>query len=202
MPPEDLMTTHRFKTVCAIALQIGALMFLGAAPAHAQGFISPTIGWDFGEDSKCPEINDCKDKNLNVGVGIGAMGNVLGFEAEFGYAKDFFGNGPGFDSSMLTLMGNVMLIPKLGGFRPYVLTGLGLIKSHVDLTPESVFSTDENHFGWDLGGGVIILFGDHVGIRGDLRYFHSFQDLKLLDVNLGGANLDWGRASGGMVFKF
>jgi opacity protein-like surface antigen len=189
-------------TACFIALYAGALMVLSAAPARAQGFISPTIGWDFGEDSKCPEIDECKDKNLNVGVGVGTMGNVFGFELEFGYAKDFFGSGPGFDSSMLTLMGNVMLIPNLGPFRPYALTGFGLIKSHVELTPESVFSNDENHFGWDVGGGLMILFGDHVGVRGDLRYFHSFKDLELLDIDLGGAKLDWGRASGGLVFKF
>lgn len=196
------MTTIRFKSVCAIALQVGAFMFLSAVPARAQGFISPTLGWDFGEDSKCPEIDECEDKNLNFGVGVGTMGNVFGFELEFGYAQDFFGSAPGFDSSMLTLMGNVMLIPKLGPFRPYALTGLGLIKSNVEFTPESVFSTDENHFGWDVGGGLMILFGEHVGIRGDLRYFHSFKDLELLDFDLGGAKLDWGRASGGLVFKF
>ena len=112
------------------------------------------------------------------------------------------GTAPALSSSVLTLMSNVMLVPNLGPVRPYVLAGIGLIKTHVDLTTASVFTTDNNNLGWDVGGGLILLVGDHVGVRGDLRYFHSFQDLTVLGITLGDSKLNYGRASVGVILKF
>jgi opacity protein-like surface antigen len=175
-----------------------------AAPARAQGFISPHVGYDFGGDARCRVLAvNCKDKGLNYGVSFGAMGNIFGFEEELAYAKDFFGETPGLDSSVLTLMSNAMLIPNLGPFRPYVLAGVGLIKTHIELTPTDIFSVDNNHFGWDVGGGLMILFGGHFGVRGDLRYFHSFQNFDVAGFQLNGdEKIDFGRAAGAFVFKF
>jgi hypothetical protein len=39
-------------------------------------------------------------------------------------------------------------------------------------------------------------------VRGDLRYFHSFQDLTVLGFTLSNAKLNYGRASAGVVLKF
>lgn len=195
------MTTTARKLFALTGL---ALFFTLAAASdlRAQGFISPLVGFNFGGDSGCPSVTDCDDKRVNVGVAVGTLGSVLGFETEFGYAKDFFGSGPGFESSVLTVMGNVMLVPATGPIRPYALVGLGLMKSHVEFTPESVLTSDNNDFGWDIGGGVFIFFGDHVGVRGDLRYFHSFQDLEVLGLTFGDTKLDFGRAAGALVLKF
>lgn len=195
------MKPHRRASILRISL--AALFIAGAAAdARAQSFLSPFIGFNFGGDAACPEITDCEDKRLNAGVAIGRMGSVLGFETDFGYAKDFFGSAPGFESSVLTLTGNVMLVPDLGPVRPYALVGLGLIKTHVELTPDSLLTTDNNELGWNVGGGAFIFFGDHVGVRGDVRYFHSFEDLEILGITLGDTNLDFGRASAALVFKF
>jgi opacity protein-like surface antigen len=196
------MTSVGLKRVLIVVLHVAVIALCGSVEARAQGFISPMIGFDFGDDSQCPEVDDCEDKNLNVSFGLGVMGDIFGFEEEFSYAQDFFGSAPGFENSVLTLMSNVMLVPNLGPFRPYALIGAGLIKTNVEFTPGSILNIDNNHFGWDVGGGLIILFGDHFGIRGDLRYFHSFRDLEVLDFDLGGTKLDFGRASGGFVFKF
>jgi len=173
-----------------------------ATPARAEGFISPLIGFDFGGDSGCPNLNNCQDKKINVSVSFGVMGNVFGFEEEVAYAPNFFGDAPGLSTSVLTLMSNVMLVPNLGPVRPYVLAGIGLIKTHVELTPTSVLTTDNNNLGWDVGGGLILLVGDHVGVRGDLRYFHSFQDLTVLGITLGDSKINYGRASVGVILKF
>jgi opacity protein-like surface antigen len=189
------------RTVQIWVLAIGLTLGL-AHEAHAQGFISPFIGYDFGGDASCPHITNCQDKKLNAGVAIGSLGSILGFEEELGYAKDFFGNAPGLSSSVLTLMSNLMVVPAIGPVHPYVLGGVGLIKSHVELTTASIFTTDNNNFGWDLGGGVILLFGGHLGIRGDIRHFHSFQDLKVLGFTIGNSKLNFGRASAGLVVKF
>ena len=42
----------------------------------------------------------------------------------------------------------------------------------------------------------------HFGVRGDLRYFHAFQDLEILGIPIADTKLDFGRLSGGVVFKF
>lgn len=183
--------------VCTVALVLGS-----ASAARAQGFISPFIGYNFGGDAGCPEINGCQDKNLNLGVGVGTLGNIFGAELEFGYAKSFFGEVPGLTSNVLTLMGNAMLAPKFGPVRPYVLAGLGLIKAHAELTGAGLLETDNNQFGWDVGGGLMGFFGEHVGIRGDIRYFHAFQELPFIGFAISGQKLDFGRATAGLVFKF
>ena len=179
-----------------------SLLALAAPNAQAQGFISPLIGYDFGGDAGCPKITNCQDKKLNVGVALGAMGSVLGFEEEFAYAKNFFGDAPNLSSSVLTVMSNLMIVPAIGPVRPYVLAGIGLIKTHVDFTTASIFTSDNNNLGWDVGGGLMIFPVPHVGVRGDIRYMHSFQDLKTLGFTLGDTKLNFGRASAAVVFTF
>ena len=44
------------------------------------------------------------------------------------------------------------------------------------------------------------MFGSHVGIRGDLRHFHTLQDMDLLIFK--GQKLDFWRASAGLVLGF
>ncbi len=188
-----------------LVLGVVAVGLLGAAAdARAQGFISPMFGVDFGGDSGCPKLTnfDCTEKKTNISVGAGVLGTILGVEAEVAYAPDFFGQGTGLSSSVLTLMGNVMLAPKIGPVRPYALVGVGLIKTHVELTTSSLFTSNDNAAGWDVGGGLMASLSAHFGLRGDLRYFHSFQDFTVLGFTLDSAKLNYSRASAGVVIKF
>jgi opacity protein-like surface antigen len=175
-----------------------------AVPARAQGFVSPFIGYNFGGDSGCPEITNCEDKNLNWGVGIGALGPIFGAELEFAFIPDFFGESNTQSSSVFTLMGNFLLAPRFGPIQPYGAVGLGLIRSHAELTVPGLIQNDEdnNDFGWDVGGGIFIFFGDHFGVRGDVRYFHAFSALEFAGLNLGETKLDYGRFSGALAVKF
>jgi opacity protein-like surface antigen len=196
------VTARAVLTSSIVGLTL-ALLLGAAGEARAEGFISPFIGYDFGGDANCPRLKDCEDKRLNAGLTLGVTGNVFGFEEEFAYAKDFFGTAPGLSSSVVTVMSNAMFIPKIGPVRPYVLAGLGLIKTHVEsLDPASIFTSDNNNFGWDVGGGLMISVAPHIAVRGDIRYFHAFQDLQVLFTTLNGEKLDFGRASGAVVFRF
>ena len=183
-------------------LAVALVLVIAPCAAYAQGFVSPFIGYDFGGDSGCPEITGCEEKNLNVGVAVGSLGNVTGTELEFAYARNFFGDIPNASSSVLTLMGNVMVGPRLGPAQPYGLIGLGFIKTHVDFSATGLLESNNRHFGWDIGGGLIVFFGSHVGVRGDIRYFHAFQELEILGISLGETKLDFGRAAAGLVFRF
>ena len=180
-------------------LTIGA--FAVPTPAAAQGFISPFIGFDFGGDSGCPTATGCDDKNSNIGVSGGKLGAIGGGEVELGYARNFFGDTPGVDANVLTLMANVIIGPKIGGIRPFVLGGVGLIKSHVEFTAGSLLDSS-NDFGWNFGGGLMLMFGDHLGVRGDLRHFRSFSDHDILGFSLANEKLRFNRASVGLVLAF
>src|SRR5687768_6877049 len=116
-------TIHRVFVLGMLALAATV------ADARAQGFISPLLGYDYGGDSQCPTINsECENKSSNFGVAFGRLGGV-GFEAELAYARNFFGDTAGVNANVLTFMSNLMIAPKIGPVRPYVLGGLGLIKT-------------------------------------------------------------------------
>ena len=198
------MTTYFVRKLRFTTLLSSVILVSAATTAGAQGFISPLIGYDFGGNSGCQQLSNCQDKRLNIGVGIGTMGSILGFEEELADARNFFGSVPTQSSSVITLMSNLMIVPALGPIHPYALGGIGLVKTHVDFTASNLLATNNNNLGWDLGGGVIAFLSGHVGIRGDIRHFHSFQQvtIPLVGTTLGDARVTFGRASAALVFRF
>ena len=193
-----MMMLKKLGSLCVMA---AAITVLAATDVRAQAFFSPFIGYDFAGDSGCHSLRGCEDKKTNYGVSLGTLGGATGFEQEFAYAKNFFGSSTGESSSVLTIMSNVMIAPKIGPVRPYGLFGFGLMKTNVNLTPGAFVSFTNNHFAWDVGAGVMVFFGEHFGIRGDVRHFHSFQDLEIAGFDLDGTKLDYGRVSAAIVIK-
>jgi len=56
-----------------------------------------------------------------------------------------------------------------------------------------------NHFGWDAGGGLMGFVSEHVGVRGDIRYFRLTGEV-FPDAE--GTKADFSQLSGGIIFKF
>ncbi len=184
----------------AIGCAISAVLLGYAAPARADGFISPFLGFNFGGDtSNCVSITSCEEKRLNLGVSLGTVRGALGFEEEIGYAPQFFGKTPGGDNAMLTLMSNLMVVIPAGPIQPYGVIGIGLMRSHAQFNATSL-ALDNNSLGWDIGGGLNIFFGHSVGIRGDVRHLRTLQDVTL--GVFGNDHVDFWRASAGLVFRF
>ncbi len=196
------MNGSMVRQLIATTALASLFLFSGSSAVSAQSFISPFIGYNFGGDAGCPEITNCEDKRRNLGVAFGSVGNVFGAELDFAFIDNFFGETPGVSSNVLTLMGNFMLAPKFGIVQPYGVVGLGLIKSHAEITVGGLLDESNNDFGWDIGGGLIVYFGEHFGVRGDIRHFHAFSDLSILGLALSEQKLDFGRASAAAVFKF
>lgn len=198
----------RLLSRSVIALAVVALALLAApSDARAQGFISGLVGYNFGGDAGCQSATNCQDKHTNWGGSIGTLG-IIGFEEELAYAKNFFGepvSGSSGTNSVLTLMSNLLIAPAIGPVNPYVTGGVGLMRAHTDFSPSGfVTNTDQNQFAWDLGGGVVVGFG-HLGVRGDIRHFHSFQDNSLpsfLGLSSTTSKLNFGRISGAILLKF
>jgi opacity protein-like surface antigen len=192
-------TTLRFVFVLSLAILFGVV---GPSPAQAQGFISPSFGYNFGGDAGCLEAFDCEDKNWNFALSGGALGSIVGFEVEWLYASNFFGETDLQSTTVTTFMGNFMLAPKISIVQLYGLAGIGLMRTDF----EDAFDDDEseNQIGWDVGGGVMVFVHPNVAIKGDIRYYHSFEALDLLGFDFGQDEnrLDFGRAAFGVVFKF
>ena len=185
-------------------LLIGAIaLVLAPAQARADGFVTPWVGSAFG--------SNIDNGQTTFGVSAGGMGaGIVGGEVDFGWSPSFFGTKSDFgNNTVMNLMGNVIVGVPIGGqhgagIRPYVVGGLGLIRSQIDGGTIANVSSSNNMFGWDAGGGVMGYFTDHVGLRGDLRYLRATSDLKtgLTNLpNLDGNALHFWRATVGVVFR-
>jgi hypothetical protein len=184
-------------------LLTGALaLVLAPAQARADGFVTPWVGSAFG--------SNIQNGQTTFGVSAGGMGaGIVGGEADFGWSPSFFGNKTDFgNNTVMNLMGNVIVGVPIGGqhgagVRPYVVGGLGLIRTQIDGGTIANVSSSNNMFGWDAGGGVMGYFSDHVGLRGDLRYLRATSDLKtgVSNFDLGGNRLHFWRATVGVVFR-
>jgi hypothetical protein len=173
------------------------LLVMTSAPARADGFVTPYIGYDFGGDAAgCAGLTDCSPRRTSYGLSVGAMGTSVGFEEDFGEAKNFFGAAPGTASSVFSAMSNVLFLGGAGRIQSYFVSGVGLLRPSVTLNQTT---TESNVIGYDLGGGVNGFFTTHVGIRGDVRHFQTFQNV---NVPLASGKLGFWRATLGLALKF
>ena len=183
------------------------LLVVGPASARADWLFTPNIGVAFGGDAPS---ND----KLTYGASSGYMGaGIFGFEADLAYTPTFFDmtgadNNAAFSSdNVTTAMANLIVgIPVGGqhghGVRPYVAAGLGLMKEHVQDTG-SLFNVSDNDLGVDIGGGVMGFVSEHIGLRGDVRYYRTLQN----PDNNGGftiatGNFDFWRGTAGLTFRW
>ena len=169
-----------------------------AVPARAQVFLTPFAGVTFGGDSA--------NNQFSTGIGLTAMGRVLGAEFEFGYTPDFFGEQQGTalisDSNVTSMMGSLLVGVGAGPVRPYLVAGAGLLRSRLDA--DDLFDdVNANDFGFNAGGGVIAMVSPRVGLRFDARYFRRLSDGDAdNDVDLTIGNFHFWRASAGLTFRF
>ncbi len=176
---------------------------VSAQSASAQGFISPTFGYNFGGDAGCLAATDCENKNWNWGLSGGALGSIVGVEAELLHEAQFTGETSTEPAAVTTLMANFMLAPRITIVQPYGLAGLGMIRTHVDGALSGSAESD-NQVGWTVGGGLLVFVQKHVALKGDIRYYHSLEALDLLGIDLARDDnrVDFGRAGFGVVFAF
>jgi Outer membrane protein beta-barrel domain len=184
------------------------LATLSPSVARADGLIMPFFGANFGGNAG-ESLGEATDaQKYNWGASFGWMGGgVFGVEADIGYSPDFYGKNDAGGSSTLSLMGNLLVGLPFGGqqgfgVRPYGLVGLGILKSDLESFDELV-GFDDKETVWDFGGGVLVFFGSHFGIRGDVRYFRTLTDIDFGPIDLAGDSaIDYTRGSLGLVLRF
>ena len=189
--------------------------------ASADWVLTPFVGWNFNgsadvNGTSAESFGNKFESKIDYGVSLAGMGaGVIGFEVDFGYSPNFFETNvgsSGFDlasnSNVTTLTANAIIGIPIGGttggsVRPYVVGGVGLIRQNVGDVGDVFDAQSKNDFGFDVGGGVMGFFNSNVGLRGDVRYFRSFQGADVGSLTgLGLGNLNFWRGSVGVSFKF
>ena len=184
----------------ALAAVLFALALL-PREARADIFIAPSVTWAFNSDYLV-------QSRQGWGVTFGATGAFVGFELDWTRTDDFFASEDQVEpvtaeeNRVQTLMFNLLITMPTGRAKPYVAAGAGVIQSHL-ASDLALFGFDDNGLGFNVGGGIMGYFTDHVGVRADLRYFRTVADLfqdNSLDVDFGA--LDFWRGSLGVALKF
>jgi len=186
-----------------------AAITLAPVPARADVLFVPFFGVNFGGDSGKEFTEAFDTSQYNWGASIAFMGGgVFGFEGDFGFSPDFYGKTELGGSSAFTATGNLVLgIPFGGqsgfGVRPYGLVGAGVLKSASDFGTD-VAEIDDSNMTWSAGGGVLVFFGTSAGIRFDVRYFRTLDDLEILGLPIAESpgKVDFTRGSLGFVLRF
>jgi hypothetical protein len=189
-----------------LSIAVVAVVILPSA-ASADFLFTPYAGRTFAKDAKGYEHG-------TYGASVGWMGGgVAGVEVDFGFVPNFFEPRECLSCADLTgknnvvsLMFNGMLGAPIGGqsgggVRPYVVGGIGLLRQQV---PEvsSFLKVTNNDFGVNAGVGVMGFVSDHVGLRGDLRYFRSVNSNdSFTNPNLSLGNFDFWRWTVGVTFR-
>lgn len=181
-------------------------LVLSPASARADWLFTPNVGAGFGGAAS-------GSQHLTWGASIGWMGaGVLAWEADFAFTPEFFeGDDNDFDafdsSNVTTFMVNAIVGTPVGGttgggFRPYFSGGFGLMQTHLEAVDE-LFEVSNNDFGINVGAGAMGFMTDHVGFRGDIRYYRVLTDPEPdneFDIGLG--DLDFWRGTVGVTFRW
>jgi opacity protein-like surface antigen len=209
-----------FRKWLVTTVVVMAVSAVAPRTASADWVLTPFVGWNFkgAAEVNGPAGNDISDKfekKIDYGVSLAGMGaGAFGFEVDFGYSPNFFETGTegsGFqfadDSNVTTLTANAIIgIPiggqHGGGIRPYVVGGVGLIRSNVQDVGALFDVNTKNDFGFDVGGGVMGFFATNIGVRGDVRYFRSFSGSSDNATGLSLSDFNFWRGSLGVSFRF
>jgi hypothetical protein len=159
-----------------------ALLLLSPVPAAAEWQVRPYIGFTFGGTTTFTDPEKAAgEQQAALGVSGGWLGQIFGFEGDFGLGPGFFQTGDSelvIESGVRTLTGNVVIaLPKAMaeyGLRPYFVGGAGLI--HVNIKG-FIGALDVNRTlpAMNIGGGVTGFLTQRIGLNWDVRRFSTLR---------------------------
>jgi len=144
-------TVNRF----VLSAFFASAVVLTAAPASAQGYNPFQIGAAGGIAFPTSDLGNVANTGYDVAVMVGykPQDTPIGVRAEAAYnqfgSKVFNGN-----VSIPSFTGNLVFGLPTGMLSPYAIGGAGLYRTNVNLAGGG--SAGENHFGFNIGGGLKI----------------------------------------------
>jgi len=151
---------------------------ISVPPLRAEWQIKPFIGLTFGGSTTLIDLEQAVGKaNPVIGVNGGAIGEVVGFDVDFGRASGFFQSGNQnllLASQASTVTWNaVMAMPRRMTqytLRPYFVGGAGLVHASIEGRLGAVhFSVTRPTL--DFGGGVTGFLSKRIGLNWEVRHF-------------------------------
>jgi opacity protein-like surface antigen len=164
-----------------------------AAPAaQAQGYNPFEIGASGGIAFPTGDLGTTTNTGYNVAFAVGyrPQYSPLAVRAEAAYNQFGFSNGNNGNINIPAFTGNVEYALPLGmSFTPYVIGGAGLYRPSADFGGGNTGT--ENHFGWNVGGGVKIPLSSS---------FQTFVEARYNSVNVDGGTLSFVPLTVGITF--
>lgn len=188
------------------AMVAALMLVLVPVSAGADWLFTPNIGMGFGGNAN-------RNDHASWGASFGWMGEgIFGWEADLAYTPEFFEPGDGDvdlvdNSNVTSFMANVIIGVPVGGqtglgFRPYFSAGAGVMQMNVQGSRD-LFAINNSEFGINFGGGAMGFVSDHLGFRGDLRYYRQLSDPVLdNEFDLGLGDFDFWRGTAGVTFRW
>ena len=164
-----------------LAVVVALLSYGTAVEAQPPGFTGSITG-----HLGAAHGGDVGDPSLTPGGSMAVIDdNGVGVELDVAHTPDF--DKLSFvDSSITSLMLNVIGMYPHPSFRPFAIAGVGVIRTRAAVfagqTPVS-----RTELGFSLGGGLQYMFNELIGVQGDMRYFRYFQratDLPIVNSGL------------------
>ena len=195
-------------SLLALLLTVAGVVGLPAQAAAELQF-KPFLGVDFGgSTSFVDSAQTAHDAHSTIGIGVVALGEVLGVEAEVARTTGFFGSGTTLvlGSSVTTLTGSLIVaVPRHWTqytLRPYFVAGGGLMHVGIDHIFD-VLPVSENLPTLNFGAGVSGYVTDKVGVSWELRRFQGIsRDPVLGGISFGPEQLSFWRANMALVIRY
>ena len=176
----------------AFVLLLTAASSVAAQPMVFTGIVTGHLG--------ASAHGDVRDWTVTPGASMAVVDeNGLGVELDASYAGDF-DDAQFSDSSIGTVMLNFTFVYPHERLRPFMTAGAGFMRVKATPLPgtTSVADTDVS---WSLGGGLLYMLNEALGVRGDVRYFRQFGRQDVLPLGSNGA-LNFVRYSFGVSYSW
>jgi hypothetical protein len=156
------------------------MLALAQARAFAEWQIKPFVGVTGGGESTYSLTEPGNPRSVVFGANAGWLGEVVGFEGDFGHSPAFFHQGvdPGniVGSGVTTVTGNaVIAVPRhltTYTLRLYFVGGAGMMRVNVE-SANGLLDSSETLAAMDLGGGATGFLTKRIGLNWDVRRFRS-----------------------------
>lgn len=179
-----------------VRVLVACVLMAGLPPASASadGLLTPFLGMSFGDQT---------ERMTTYGFSLAGMaGGIFGLELDVARTAEAQTNTLiAADGRVTTVNGNIIVGVPLVVVRPYAVGGLGWMRTRLTTGDDGSSSEQSDGLALAVGGGLIGFFGDHLGLRADLRYVRaltasgSFFDFDFDSVS-------FTRVTGGLVLRF
>ncbi len=193
-----------------VAAALLLLAWPSSARANGQGILAGFGGVSLDSQTGFLDLEQTVGKpKLIFGASIGRVWDMCGWEVDLSAAPGFFaGNAEPkllFGSQVSVLTANALFFAprRLTGsrFRPYAVTGGGLLKARID-DIYGLFPSNTWLKGIDVGGGLFVFGQNRYGLRFDARYIRSTHAPDPLGFGFSDIFVNYWRTAAGVTYRF